>query len=392
MKVNKLKTRVRQSLDFLTLPIVAKKEHLIRSNYAKLQDPGVDTAIRAACSWLCQAQDLSRSGDGGVARHFSLIDGWANSYPETTGYIVPTMLACAEYMGSSEIKERARKMVEWLCSIQFPDGGFQGGVIGETPCVPVTFNTGQILIGLSAGYLAFGEKFKEPTCRAAEWLVNTIDDDGCWRKHPTPFAAQGEKAYESHVSWGLFEAARVTGIERYAKAARKNCLWAISKQKKNGWFKDCCLLQPHQPLTHTLGYVLRGILEAYNYTKEDIFLEAALKTANGLKLTLRSDGLLPGRLREDWSAGVNSVCLTGTVQIAACWFDLGRITKNESFITAAKLANSYVRKTVDITTRQKNRRGGVSGSYPRYGEYGSYQYLNWAAKFFIDSNFKELYS
>lgn len=38
--------------------------------------------------------------------------------------------------------------------------------------------------------------------RAADWLVETQDADGCWRRHPTPFAEPGEKVYETHVAWG----------------------------------------------------------------------------------------------------------------------------------------------------------------------------------------------
>ena len=34
--------------------------------------------------------------------------------------------------------------------------------------------------------------------------------------------------------------------------------------------------------------------------------------------------------------------------------------------------------------------GGVKGSFPVDGGYGTYEYLNWAAKFTIDANVKEL--
>src|SRR5713101_2568187 len=58
-------------------------------------DPGIERSIDEAIAWLCRAQDHSASRDGGVARHLSLISGWGTSYPETTGYIVPTMLMYA---------------------------------------------------------------------------------------------------------------------------------------------------------------------------------------------------------------------------------------------------------------------------------------------------------
>jgi hypothetical protein len=34
-------------------------------------------------------------------------------------------------------------------------------------------------------------------------------------------------------------------------------------------------------------------------------------------------------------------------------------------------------------------RGAIKGSFPVYGRYGKYQYLNWAAKFLIDANLLE---
>ena len=74
------------------------------------------------------------------------------------------------------------------------DGGFQGGMIDQEPVVPVTFNTGQILMGLSAGVRQLGDEYRCPMRSAANWLVTTQDPDGCWRKHQTPFARPWLKA------------------------------------------------------------------------------------------------------------------------------------------------------------------------------------------------------
>jgi hypothetical protein len=114
-------------------------------------DPGLKIVIKSGVEWLARAQDCSRTNDGGVARHFSLIDGWAPSYPETTGYIVATLIAHGAASGCSAPIERAKRMLDWLVDIQFPEGGYQGGTVDQLPRVPVTFNTGQILIGLAAG-------------------------------------------------------------------------------------------------------------------------------------------------------------------------------------------------------------------------------------------------
>jgi hypothetical protein len=346
--------------------------------------------MHAAIAWLCRAQDLSRSADGGVARHFGLRTRWAPSYPETTGYIIPTLLAQAHLRGNIELTARARRMLDWLCDIQFPEGAFQGGVIGQAPCIPVTFNTGQILLGLAAGVAEFGERYREPMARAADWLMATQDADGKWSRHPTPFAAPGLKAYETHVAWGLFEAARIDPGRGWGEAGLRQVDWAIGQMAANGWPAHCCLSRPETPLTHTLGYMLRGILEAWRFGGNRAHLEAGLRLGAGLRSALRRNGRLPGRLKRDWSPAVRWDCLTGSVQIAHCWLFLYEATGDDAWRRAARSANAFVRRTIRLDDPDPGVRGGVAGSYPIHGGYGRFEYLNWAAKFLIDANQKEL--
>ena len=143
---------------------------------------------------------------------------------------------------------------------------------------------------------------------AADWLVQTQDDDGCWRKHATPFAKPGEKVYETHVSWGLYEAARVEPGRGYAEAASKNLAWALSHQRDNGWFSSCCLTDPLNPLTHTIGYALRGLVEGYLFTRDSKILEKANKTAEGALAGIAARWL-PSRQARQPVAGRGSMVL-----------------------------------------------------------------------------------
>ena len=378
-----MRTRIRNWLEERQLPRAAKAERQRDRQGLPAVDPGTDRVLPALMAWMAAAQDHSRTRDGGVARDFSLVNGWASSYPETTGYIVPTFLAYAERTGELDWRTRGLRMADWLVSIQLPDGGFQGGKVDSTPVVPVTFNTGQILLGLAAAERATGQ-YRDAMRRAADWLVRTQDPDGCWRNNPTPFAAQGEKVYETHVAWGLLEAARVDSDRGYAEAALANVRWALRSQSPDGFFRNCCLDDPAHPLTHTLGYALRGLLEAYAFTADPDLLAASLRTADGLLSALRPDGHLPGRMNPDWTRAVDWVCLTGSAQVAHCWLLLYQHTNDSRYREAAACANSYVRRTVRLDG-STGQRGGVKGSFPVDGDYGRYQFLNWAPKFLADS-------
>lgn len=375
--------------DKYNLPSRAKAELHIDNQGLPSHDPGAEIAIKESIAWLKRAHDQTASHDRGVARDYSLLTGWATSYPETTGYIIPTMISYSKWANDADCRLRAKQMLDWCVEIQLDGGGFQGGRIDATPVVPVTFNTGQILLGLAAGVAEFGDIYRPAMRSAADWLKDSLDSDGCWRKHPTPFAEPGEKAYETHVAWGLLEAARQDADRGYAEAGLKNVDWALSKQHENGWFEDCCLNEPIRPLTHTIGYVLRGVVEAHIFSGDEVYLNAARRTADALVKIVDSEGYLPGRIYADWKPAVDWVCLTGSVQIAHCLLLLYQASGDHLYRDAAFALNRYVRRTIKLDGAEEIR-GGVKGAFPVDGDYGSYELLNWSAKFFVDSNMLEL--
>ena len=70
--------------EFFTLSPVAKMERARDLRGEVTGDGGMRRAIQAAVSWLCRAQDLTPSKDGGVAHSYSLQKRcWLPSYPET---------------------------------------------------------------------------------------------------------------------------------------------------------------------------------------------------------------------------------------------------------------------------------------------------------------------
>jgi hypothetical protein len=149
------------------------------------------------------------------------------------------------------------------------------------------------------------------------------------------------------------------------------------------------LTDSQNPLTHTLGYALRGVVEAYLSTGGEKYLSAACRTADGALEAFDKNGRLAGRLDERWQPAAKWVCLTGTSQIAESLLLLAGPAKREDYRRTALKANSFVRRTIEVNG-SRDIRGAVKGSFPIDGWYGKWQFLNWACKFTIDANRAEL--
>ena len=67
------------------------------------------------------------------------------------------------------------------------------------------------------------------------------------------------------------------------------------------------------------------------------------------------------------------------------WLKLYELGKDGDFFDGAQKAVKFVASTQDLETSNLGIKGGVKGSYPVNGEYCKFEYVNWAAKFFIDS-------
>jgi hypothetical protein len=346
--------------------------------------------IRHLLGWLCRAQDAA--GDGGVARCFTLHyhpffrkKGWVASYPETTGYIIPTFFDLYHVLGRDELRERAIRMADWECAIQLESGAVRGGTINFEPS-PATFNTGQVVFGWCRSFRETGDnRYLEAATRAGDFLVKSQDEDGAWRRGHSKYARAGSTVYGTRCSWALLVLASLNDDGKYRRAATRNLDWALTRQKSNGWFFDNCLDDPLHPLVHTIAYATQGLLEAGLILGEDRYITAAVRTAEAMARLLRSDGSLAGRYDENWKPTVSWSCLTGNMQMSIVWSRLYQSSPAPDLKRAAERINAFNRSLHDWNTSCDGCRGGVKGSFPIYGDYGRFEYLNWAAKFTIDA-------
>lgn len=349
-------------------------------------------SLRAAIDWLCRAQDAS--GDGGVARSYSLAyDGrlgkrtWAASYPETTGYIIPTLFDCARASPRSELVDRAVRMADWECEVQMPTGAVQGGTVKDPPS-PAVFNTGQVIFGWVRAFKETGrERYLQSAIKAGDFLLSSQDADGAWRRNLSKFASQTMPTYTYNVrtAWALLQLAEATGNAAYRDGAVRNIDFVLGEQLPNGWFRNNCLNDPDRPLLHTIAYTLEGVVEMGIALRENRYISAVRRAADELLGKLRPDGRLAGRYDRHWNAAADYSCLTGNAQMAIVWGRLYQATGDQRYASAMRRANEFLRKVQWMGTGEPNLDGGISGSFPLHGEYGRFQILNWAVKFFVDA-------
>lgn len=342
------------------------------------------THLRGAIDWLCRAQDVRKNQPdaGGVAAGWSFEDAWLPSYPETTGYIIETFIAAAQYLDRPELIGRAQQMIDWELSLQTPEGAFPGH-FGEAGSHPVIFNQGQIMHGLVAGYTALNRQdCLEAGMHAGHWLVAQQDEDGCYRR----FEHNGvPHVYNTRAIWALAAMGVVANETGFLAAARRNLDWALSQQTPSGWFATNAFVPGKQPFTHTIAYAIRGFIEVGVLLGEERYLQAAEKAARGLMAKQRSDGWLAGTYDDGWTPTASYACVTGVAQMALCWLRLAQITGDSTWRDAAWRAIAYVKRTQRLEDDDAVVRGAIPGSAPIWGAYSRFEFPNWAAKFFADA-------
>ncbi len=336
--------------------------------------------LSAALGWIGRA--YAAAGDGGISKGYDLLRArWAPSYPETTGYTIPTLLNAAAYLGQPGWRIDALRMADYLLEQRTPEGGVVHWERRGDP--PVVFDTGQAIFGWLAAFRVSGEpRYLEAARRAADWLVSIQDESGAWMRNQhlgTP------KTIDTRVAWALLELFDQTGAEDYTQSARRNLDWAVQQQTPDGWFQHCAFTPQEPPFTHTLAYTIEGLLLCGLRLQEKRYVEAARRGAEALLRLQRPDGSLAGTYDSGWRPNESFSCLTGNCQMGIVWLRFYHLQPAPRYLEAARKAIGFVAHTQIARGAASEIRGGIAGSAPIWGGYERFKYPNWAAKFFVDA-------
>jgi uncharacterized protein YyaL (SSP411 family) len=337
--------------------------------------------LNAAANWLSRAH--KQAGDSGISKGYDLIRGkWAPSYPETTGYTIPTLLNYSLKTGDQQLYSFIAQLGKFLVSKATLEGGVAHWNVKDNH-EPIVFDTGQVIFGWLACWRVFGDKqYLDASIKAGDWLIGLQSPSGCWKKNQHLGVV---KVIDSRVAWALLELYKCTGREKYRTAAVHHLDWVLTQQRMNGWFDNCVFRPGDSPITHTLAYTAEGLLECGLILHDSRYIDASKLTAAAFLGLQHKDGSLAGAFDQNWNPKSFSSCLTGNCQIANLWLRFYRISQEKAYLDAAVKAIRFVAGIQDLSTRNLNIHGAIPGSFPLYGSYERLKYPNWATKFFMDS-------
>ena len=333
--------------------------------------------LQSVIRWIVNAQ----REDGGIAAFYGLMSGYSASYPEVTGYIIPTLYDFAHLTGDRSVILVAEAATKWLLSLQMPSGAFPGGLKAESR-QPSIFNTGQILQGLVSAYV----ETKSPdmlarAVAAGDWLTKTQHANGSW----TGAGAYQGKAhtYYSMVCWALTLLSDAAEEERYAQAASRNLEWVLTQVTPGGWTAGINL-RGHPTYLHFVAYAIQGVLETGVLRRRDEFIQAAAKPAWLLLRRFETTKHLLGAYGADLKSGLKFTCVTGNAQMACVWLRLFDVTGDLRYLNAALKMNELIKRLLPVRGG-RGVAGGVAGSNPIWGPYQPFRYISWGCKFFADA-------
>jgi hypothetical protein len=347
-------------------------QHLLQAARAGRRYGSAEEHVRSAVSWLAAAQ--AAAGGGGFAHSFHLFRGWQKPYPETTGYILPSLRRAAARFPIAEATALIDRAARWLASVQQKDGSFT-----DLAAQPQVFDTGQVVHGWNdlaehMPHLVDPERH----LRAARWIADQQERDGRFERHTW----RGARSYYVRVGAALIGAGRRFGDAALIDAGLRNVSWTLAQQRQNGFF-DRMGFDASPPFLHTIVYVIEGLLDAFDMTGKDEFIEAALRLAAPLLPSAERGSLPRSRYRPDFTPVDRELCLPGLAQWAAQCFRLVALG-HAAYASAGRAALDALKRH-QLRSHNPGLDGGLFGSAPFWGHYLRWSVPNWGVKYLIDA-------
>jgi hypothetical protein len=340
--------------------------------------------LDATAAWLVESVER---GCGGSAAYATPFGWWSRPYPETTGYIIPTLLELKAWTPSLDVEQAAARCGHWLVHIQNPEGWWPAGLyhpgrIGRASI----FNTAQVLRGLYALHKADRSgMWAESMTRGARWLAARVGADGLWPGGD--YHAYVTPTYYTYAAAAMLRVGVAMDDGSVCEKALAVFDALLTRRRCDSSFDGWGFSATAPAFTHTIAYTIQGFLEAADIL--DAWRPYGDVARRSLEVLWRRaelrGGRLPAAFATGWVPVDKSVCLTGNAQIALCLLDWERREPDLRLVNGAAKLLDVVCASQSLTSLARARRGAVGGSSPLFGRYMRGRYPNWAAKYQADA-------
>jgi hypothetical protein len=357
------------------------KTNIGDSDLRFLSDHEFNSRCNAALDWIIKSIEHN-NGNGSSAYYSNIYPpfGWSKAYPETTGYLISTLIDYDDLFPNLKLVEKSVKCADWICSLSLENGALPGGLEGSKK--PSIFNTGQMLIGLNSIYsLTKDVKYYNTIHNAVNWLCQNLEQNGSWKKYS--YIEGYTPSYYTRVVWPVLASNQYIKNDEINLLMQRALKYYEERINKNLSIRNWGFKKGCRAFTHTIAYTLRGFFESSVILKDDDLLNKTISISEKLLKISAYKGRLAGRYSEKWEGDYNFTCLTGNAQLSVLFTKIYSINNDVRFLNAALFYMEPVLKAQVIKNNFKY--GAIAGSSPFHGRYLTLRYPNWATKFFLDA-------
>ena len=240
--------------------------------------------------------------NGGVFSSYNLVKNqWDFIYSEITGYAVSVFSLLYKLSGDDIFLQRAKHCSNFLLNNQLSDsnemafGSFIKGLFypaNKQIMECYSFDNAMIIQGLLDFYnISKDPQLLDSALKSGNWLIKMQKQSGQFysyynpiknnKSHPGPFFYQDFGCLHAKHAIALLKLYKATGEKKFESSAKAVCDWVLSLQNEDGafWVNQT----KSYSYAHAHCYTVEGLLYAYDYFKDNLYLESIIKSIDWLK-------------------------------------------------------------------------------------------------------------
>ena len=337
----------------------------------------LNSVLDGLLNWLETSFQIN--SNKGSSAYQNIWGHWSSAYPETTGYLIPTLLKSSYKLYRDNYYNIAVDQITYFNALLSHNNAIPCTRANETKYF---FDNAQILLGL----MFLPESIQKDEVRVLmdklySYLILSIENSGKvirgnYKDNYTP-------SYYSRAAWPilLYES-------RFHKEFSEKALillnYCASLKNKNHSFNDCSFDGSELAFTHTIIYSLRGLWESSLLTNDHSLKENTLNSVRWMleNLLSESDIEFYGSYDQNWQADTSFICSAGSSQFALLCLLIYKHTGESAYIDKIPQIMTPVLKSSKNSLIKRHY--AIPSSIPVWQKYQRFRYTNWTQKFVVD--------